>query len=179
MDEFDPDLVDELCSSFCAPRSNEASDDYAIKCVDEPPAMLTRKRTSTSTALNTSMSKKVCLHDMTNRSMMDPRDELYALDESALQMLVRFKMWEKGKFQKSAFSVKNGNRPHSFRPYWTEWLVYWKSIATFDPSTVRRPIAIIVHHFFGFRLAEEMFGFTGSTKQSKSNLHSSHQWWQS
>ena len=177
MDEFDPDLVDELCSSFCAPRSDAASDDYAIKCVDEPPAMLSRKRTSTSTALDTSMSKKVCLHDMTNRSMMDPRDEMQTLDESALQMLVRCRVWNKTNFQKSDFSVKNGNHLHSSRPCWTEWLVYWKSIATFDLSIVRRR-TVVVRHSVSSRLAEEMFGFTSSTKQSKSNLHSSHQWWQ-
>jgi hypothetical protein len=33
--------------------------------------------------------KKVCLSDMTNKSMVDEYDEINTLDESALQMLVR------------------------------------------------------------------------------------------
>ena len=95
MDDFDLDLVDELCSSFCAPHPSEAPDDYTLKCVDDSSTMLSRKRTSTISALDTSMNKKVCLNDVTNRSMMDPRDEMQTLDESALQMLVSFSVSKK------------------------------------------------------------------------------------
>lgn len=94
----------------------------------------------------------------------------------------RFKCWSVSRCRTKCyfvnFSVKNGNRPHSFHLWWTEWLVYWKSIAIFDLSIVRRLTMATVHHSRQSRLAEEMSGFTSATQQSESNLHSSHQWWQ-
>jgi hypothetical protein len=116
MDDFDLDLVDELCSSFCVPHPSEAPDDYTLKCVDNSSTMSSRKRTSTTiNTLDTSVSKKVCLNDMTNQ-----RDEMQTLDESALQMLVSLSLEmanedTSNKNVRSLFcSAKNGNRPHSF-----------------------------------------------------------------
>ncbi|CAF0994046.1 unnamed protein product [Adineta steineri] len=82
MDDFDLDLVDELCSSFCTPYSSQNT-----KTADGSSTRSNRKRTSTIDPPENSIIKKVCLTDVTNKSVIDEYDEINMLDESALQML--------------------------------------------------------------------------------------------
>lgn len=85
MDDFDLDLVDELCSSFCTSSSNQNQ----TKDLNESISKSTRKRRSTANPPENSVIKKVCLSDVTNRSIIYEYDEINTLDESALQMLVK------------------------------------------------------------------------------------------
>ncbi|CAF3657208.1 unnamed protein product [Rotaria sp. Silwood1] len=82
MDDFDVDLIDELCSSFCTPCTSQNT-----KNTNESLVLSNRKRTSTLNPLDSSKIKKVCLLDVSNRSIVDEYDEISTLDESALQML--------------------------------------------------------------------------------------------
>ncbi|CAF4907602.1 unnamed protein product [Rotaria sp. Silwood1] len=88
MDDFDVDLIDELCSSFCTPcTSQNTKNDNDTKNTNESLVLSNRKRTSTLNPLDSSKIKKVCLLDVSNRSIVDEYDEISTLDESALQML--------------------------------------------------------------------------------------------
>jgi len=89
MDDFDLDLVDELCSSFCTPCTSQKANENTTKNANESFLISNRKRTSTMNPPENSTIKKVCLSDVTNKSMVDEYDEINTLDESALQMLVR------------------------------------------------------------------------------------------
>jgi hypothetical protein len=84
MDDFDLDLVDELCSSFCTPCTSQNT-----KNPNESSLKSNRKRTSTMNPPENSTIKKVCLSDVTNKSIIYEYDEINTLDESALQLLVR------------------------------------------------------------------------------------------
>ena len=85
-DEIDLDLVDELCTSFSTPCSSQTLN----LNVNESSTRSRRKRTSTMSAiLETSITKKVCFDDLTNRSTREPFDEFTNLDESALQLMVK------------------------------------------------------------------------------------------
>ena len=81
MDDFDLDLVDELCSSFCAPSLSQEKKENSY-------SRTSRKRTSTTNPPENPIVKKICLSDATNKSTIDEYDEISTLDESALQMLV-------------------------------------------------------------------------------------------
>jgi hypothetical protein len=85
MEDFDLDLVEELCSSFCTPCTSQES----RKNANVSSVKSNRKRTSSMNPLEKSITKKMCLSDMTNRSIVDECDEISTLDESAIQMLVR------------------------------------------------------------------------------------------
>lgn len=85
MDDFDLDLVDELCSSFCTPCTSQNQPKYG----NESTSKSNRKRTSTMNPPENCIVKKVCLSDVTNRSIIYEYDEINTLDESALQILVR------------------------------------------------------------------------------------------
>jgi hypothetical protein len=89
MDDFDLDLVDELCSSFCTPCTSQNINEHRMKNPNESISSSNRKRTSSVNVLENSMAKKVCLTDMINRSIINEYDEINSLDESAIQMLVR------------------------------------------------------------------------------------------
>ncbi|CAF4917537.1 unnamed protein product, partial [Rotaria sp. Silwood1] len=83
LDDFDLDLIDEVCSSFCTPCTSQIT-----KSINESLLLSTRKRTSTLCPLDSSKIKKMCLlMDVSNRSIVDEYDEISTLDESALQML--------------------------------------------------------------------------------------------
>jgi hypothetical protein len=91
MDDFDLDLVDELCSSFCTPCTSQNTNENNRKNANEALSVSNRKRTRTST-MNPPENptiKKLCLSDVTNKSIIHEYDEISTLDESALQMLVR------------------------------------------------------------------------------------------
>lgn len=91
MEDFDIDLVDELCSSFCASSSSQTCQGTPIRPVEQSFSVRSSKRSeSTIHPLETSTNKKVCLNDVTNRSIVYHDDEMNSLDESALQMLVGF-----------------------------------------------------------------------------------------
>jgi hypothetical protein len=87
MDDFDLDLVDELCSSFCTPCTSQNTRTNA----NPSSVRSSRKRTSSRNPLENSINKKMCLSDMTNKSFLNEYDEINALDESAIQMLVRLR----------------------------------------------------------------------------------------
>jgi hypothetical protein len=97
-DDFDLDLVDELCSSFCTPCTSQNTN---TKNANESSVVSNRKRTSTMNPPENSTVKKVCLSDVTNRSIIHEYDEISTLDESALQMLVRemFFRWNYNDFR--------------------------------------------------------------------------------
>ena len=82
MDDFDLDLVDELCSSFSTSRSRQNMNEN----VNESSIKSNRKRLSLTNHLNSSTMKKVRLSDVSNRSMID---EINTIDESIVQILVR------------------------------------------------------------------------------------------
>lgn len=88
MEDFDLDLVDELCSSFCTPCTSQNTNANNTKNANDSLVVPSRKRTSTMNPPENSIVKKVCLSDMTNRSTIYECDEADALDESALQLLV-------------------------------------------------------------------------------------------
>lgn len=116
-DEFDLDLVDELCSSFSTPSSSQKSQNGL-----ESSTRTRRKRTSTMSAiLETSIVKKVCFEDLTNRSTRDPLDEFSNLDESALELMVKKSSFFVELMRKTTvdvFSVKNGKLHHNFLRFW-------------------------------------------------------------
>ncbi|CAF3915340.1 unnamed protein product [Rotaria magnacalcarata] len=87
MDDFDFDLIDELCSSFCTPRTSQKTNETNTPSVNESLSLSIQKRTSTCNPLDSSKIKKVCLSDVSNRSIVDEYDEISTLDESTLQML--------------------------------------------------------------------------------------------
>ncbi|CAF1447721.1 unnamed protein product [Rotaria sordida] len=88
MDDFDLDLIDELCSSFFTPcTSQNTKNENDTKNTNESLLTSNRKRTSTGNSLENSKIKKICLLDTSNRSIIDEYDEMNTLDESALQML--------------------------------------------------------------------------------------------
>jgi hypothetical protein len=89
MDDFDLDLVDELCSSFCTPCTSQNTNENTTKNANESSVISNRKRTSTMNPPENSSVKKVRLSDVTNLSIINEYDEISTLDESALQMLVR------------------------------------------------------------------------------------------
>ena len=124
MEDFDLDLIDELCSSFCTPCTSQKSNEKTFKTNNESSVKSNRKRTSTMNSPQNPVVKKVRLSDMTNTSTIYECDEDNILDESAIQLLVRtMYRWCISNFQ-SIFSAKNGKRPHNFHHYWTEWLLY-------------------------------------------------------
>ncbi|CAF4838058.1 unnamed protein product [Rotaria sp. Silwood2] len=90
MDDVDLDLIDELCSSFCTPcTSQNTKNENDTNNTNESLLSSNRKRASIVNSLENSKIKKVCLLDVSNRSIADEYDEVSTLDESALQMLVR------------------------------------------------------------------------------------------
>ena len=91
MEDFDLDLVDELCTSFCTPYTSQSAMVQNTNVIAQSPVVSTRKRSSTLDTLDTSITKKVCLNDVTNRSIMNECDEMNSLDDSALQMLARYR----------------------------------------------------------------------------------------
>ncbi len=118
MEDFDLDLIDELCSSFCTPSLSQKSNDSNAKTPKHSSAKSNRKRTSTMNPPETSTVKKIRLSDVTNHSIIYECDELSTLDESALQMLVRGRMFSFDRIRMiffGYFSVKIGNHDHSFR----------------------------------------------------------------
>lgn len=88
MDDFDFDLVDELCSSFCTPCLSQETKENGTPRANESLRLSGRKRTSTTNPPENPVVKKICLADKTNRLTIEECDELSTLDESALQMLV-------------------------------------------------------------------------------------------
>jgi hypothetical protein len=89
MDDFDLDLIDELCSSFCTPCTSQNTNENSTKKANQSSLKSNRKRTSTMNPPENSTVKKVCLSDVTNKSIIYECDEISELDESALQLLVR------------------------------------------------------------------------------------------
>ncbi|CAF4266300.1 unnamed protein product [Rotaria sp. Silwood2] len=88
MDDVDLDLIDELCSSFCTPcTSQNTKNENDTNNTNESLLSSNRKRASIVNSLENSKIKKVCLLDVSNRSIADEYDEVSTLDESALQML--------------------------------------------------------------------------------------------
>ncbi|CAF0789946.1 unnamed protein product [Adineta ricciae] len=87
MDDFDLDLVDELCSSFCAPSLSQEKKENSSLSINTSYSRTSRKRTSTTNPPENPIVKKICLSDATNKSTIDECDEISTLDESALQML--------------------------------------------------------------------------------------------
>lgn len=93
MDDFDLDLIDELCSSFCAPSASQKLNESISKINNGSSVKSNRKRTSTTNSTENSVLKRVCLADATNRSTIYECDEDNILDESALQLLVKKIDW--------------------------------------------------------------------------------------
>jgi hypothetical protein len=137
MDDLDLDLIDELCSSFCTPCTSQNTNEPNTKTANESFSISNRKRTSTMNPPENSIIKKVCLSDVTNKSIIHEYDEISTLDESALQMLVTQKISMFLIFEKY-FSVKNGNHDLNFHHYLIELLVFWKNTEIFNLYIVRK-----------------------------------------
>lgn len=138
MDDFDLDLIDELCSSFCTPCTSQNTNDKMSKSRYESPLLSNRKRTSTMNPPENSIVKKVCLADLTNRSTIYEIDEDNILDESAVQLLVtEILLMDYQRFRRY-FSAKNGKHHHNFHHYWIELLLCWRNIEIFDRCIVNR-----------------------------------------
>lgn len=158
MDDGDIDFIDELFSSFCTPCTSRTSSNSDTTNSNESLPSSSRKRTSTISSQDTSKTKKACLSDISNRSIINEYDEINTLDESALQMLVREEKKRLIRFYKSFenrtyfcflccvlkyFSVTNGSHDHNFLLYCLEWLVYLKNIEIFNHFIV---IKFKTHH---------------------------------